>query len=191
MSGPWSSNQTYYQQEAADGGYFGPLASARYLQVTTFGRDGRPVPARVRGVVDGDRAYFRARSWSGTAKRLRHADAVQVAPCGALGLCYGPPLEAVARPVPAEEAGRAAAELARKYPAGHRFVTSWFRRARRPKMAHYELVADDSADDQDTYPRGSQGSGACQILRTHVTDHGAASIACLWPTPAQVTRGSG
>ena len=103
-------------EEAADSGYFAALASARYLQVTTFGRDGRPVPARVRGVADGDRFYFGARTWSGTVKRLRHADAVHVAPCGALGVCYGPPLDATARLLPAGEASRAAAELARKYP---------------------------------------------------------------------------
>ena len=64
------------------------------MQVTTFGRDGRPVPARVHGVIDGGRAYFTARSRSGTVRRLRHADAVHVAPCNVLGLCYGPPLEA-------------------------------------------------------------------------------------------------
>jgi PPOX class probable F420-dependent enzyme len=205
MSGRWSSIQTYdpqeaaYPQEAADGGSFAPLASARYLQVTTFGRDGRPVPARMRGVVDGGRAYFGARSWSGTVRRLRHADAVQVAPCGVLGLCYGPPLDAAARLLPAEEAMRAAAELARKYPVRRRSLSSWLRRAWRPTMVHYELVADDATDDQDTYPeasqlpvsevtnpgsyavRGSQGPAQCQVLRTHVTDHGAGSIACVWP----------
>lgn len=210
MSGRWPSTQTCdpeeagYPREAAGDGYFAPLASARYLQVTTLGRDGRPVPARVHGVVDGGRAYFAARSWSGTVRRLRHADAVQVAPCGALGLCYGPPLDAAARLLPAEEASRAAAELARKYPVRRRSLTSWLHRAWRPKMMHYELLSDDATDDQDAYPqdrpapgqrgdqsrsdaaRGSQGSGPCQIARTHVTDHGAGSIACIWPAPAHV-----
>lgn len=203
MSGRWSSTQTI-RREASDGGYFAHLASARYLQVTTSGRDGRPVPARVHGVVDGSRAYFGARRWSGTVRRLRRADAVQVAPCGVLGLCYGPPLDAAARLLPAEEARRAAAELARKYWARRRSLTSWLHRARRPKMVHYELLADDAADDQDTYPqgrpapgqrgdqsgsyaaRGSRGSGPGQILRTHVTDHSAGSIACIWPAPAHV-----
>ena len=204
MSGRWSSTQTDYPQEAPDGGYFAHLASAKYLQVTTFGRDGRPVPARVHGVVDGSRAYFGARRWSGTVRRLRRADAVQVAPCGVLGLCYGPPLDAAARLLPAEEASRAAAELARKYCVRRRSLTSWLHRARRPKMVHYELLADDATDDQDIYPqgltapgqrggqtgsyaaRGSHGSGPCQILRTHVTDHGAGSIACIWPAPAHI-----
>jgi PPOX class probable F420-dependent enzyme len=213
MSDRWSSAQTCYpqeaasQQEAAGEGYFVPLASARYLQVSTFGRGGLPVPARVHGVVDGGRAYFEARSWSGTVRRLRHADAVQVAPCGVLGLCHGPPLDATTRLLPAEEAGRAAAELARKYPVRRRSLTCWLHRAWRPKMVHYELVADDATDDHDSCPqglpargqrgdqsgsyaaRGSQRSGQCQILHTHVTDHGAGSIACIWPGPAHVWPG--
>ena len=144
MSGRWSSAGTYYPQEAADqqdaagAGYFAALAPARYVQVTTFGRDGRPVPARVHGVVDGGRAYFAARSRSGTVRRLRHADAVHVAPCSVLGLCYGPPLEAAARLLPPQEASRAAAEQARKYPHLRRPLTSWLHRAWRPKMMHYE-----------------------------------------------------
>ena len=106
MSGRWSSAGTYDPREAADqqetagAGYFAALAPARYVQVATFGRDGRPVPARVHGVVDDGRAYFAARSRSGTVRRLRHADAVKVAPCSVLGLCYGPPLEAAARLLP-------------------------------------------------------------------------------------------
>ncbi len=196
MPGPWSSNQTHYQLEAADAGYFGLLAPGRYLQVTTSGRDGRPVPARVLGVVDGGRAYFRVRSWSGTVKRLRRSDAVRVRSCDALGFCHGPQLNAEARLLPAEEASRAAEELARKYPVRRHSLTPWLRRAWRSKVVHYELVTDDFTGDQDTHSgealapsqRGDQsGSNAerCEILRTHVTDHGAASIACLWTTPAQ------
>jgi PPOX class probable F420-dependent enzyme len=212
MSGRWSPIQTYDPQEAADpreaadGGYFAPLASARYLQVTTSGRDGRPVPARLYGVVDGGRAYVGARSWSGTVRRLRHCDAAQVAPCGALGLCYGPPLDAVARPLPAGQAGRAAAELARKYPVRRPSPTSWLPRAWRPKTVHYELVADVAPDDRDADPPGgpaagprgdqsgrnaapgSPGSGPCQIVRTQVTDHGISSIACIWPASTEAAR---
>ena len=135
-------------------------------------------------------------------RRLRRSDAVQVAPCGALGVCYGPPLDAVARLLPAGEASRAAAELARKYPVRRRFLSSWLHWARRSAMVHYELLPYNAAGDQDPDPqdrpapgqggdqsgsravRGRPGSGSCQVLRTHVTDHGAGSIACLWPAPA-------
>jgi hypothetical protein len=52
--------------ETADGGYFASLAQGRYLLVTTFRPKGAPVSARVQGVVEGDRAWFRVRSRSGT-----------------------------------------------------------------------------------------------------------------------------
>src|ERR1700733_14405738 len=52
MSGRWSSTQTYDPQEtacpreAADGGSFAPLASAKQLHRTTLGRGGRPQRGR-------------------------------------------------------------------------------------------------------------------------------------------------
>jgi PPOX class probable F420-dependent enzyme len=93
------------QQEAADDDYFAPIALARYMRLTTFKRGGVPVSALVHGAADGDRAYFRARNGSETVKRLRHTDAVQVMPCGALGFfTYGPPHDAIARRLSGEEA---------------------------------------------------------------------------------------
>jgi len=130
------------QREAADGGYFAPLASRRYVLLTTFRRDGRPVSAAVQGVLDGDRAYVRAWSRSGTVRRLRHTRGVQVTPCTALGLLsYGPPIDAAARPLSGEEAGRAAGELARKYPVRHPFLSWLLRPGWRGQVVHYELLA--------------------------------------------------
>jgi hypothetical protein len=62
------------------------------------------VSVRVQGIIDGDRAYFRTWSRSGTVKRLREANGMQVTPCDVLGLCsYGPPLDAAARLLADEE----------------------------------------------------------------------------------------
>jgi PPOX class probable F420-dependent enzyme len=109
------------------------------MLLTTFKRVGSPVSAPVRGLVDGDRAYFAAWSRSGTVKRLRHTDAVQVAPCTVLGLySTAPSLEATARLLTGDEASRVAGKLADKYPA----------RAWRRQMVHYELLPCDAADDQ-------------------------------------------
>jgi PPOX class probable F420-dependent enzyme len=130
-----------YQQEAADDGYFAALAPARYMLLTTFKRNGTPVSAPVQGVTDGRRAYFRAWSQSGTVKRLRHTDAVQVTPCTVLGLCsFGPPINATARLLPGEKAGRVTGKLARKYPDRHRFLIPLSRTWRR-QMVLYELLA--------------------------------------------------
>ena len=127
--------------ESGDGSYFAPLARARYLLLTTFRQKGTPVSAVVQGVADGDRAYFRVRSRSGTARRLRHTDGVQVAPCSALGLwSYGPPLDAAVRPLAGEEASRVAGQLDRTYPVRHRSLAWPVHRAWRRRLAYYELL---------------------------------------------------
>ena len=129
------------REETGDGSYFAPLAKARYLLLTTFKQKGTPVSAPVQGIVDGDRAYLRAWSQSGTVRRLRHTDGVQVAPCGALGLCsQGPPLDAAARRLGSEEASRVAGQLADKYPVRRRSLARLLQRAGRRRLVYYELL---------------------------------------------------
>jgi len=123
----------------APGTYFAPLAKGRYLLLVTFKPKGTPVSAPVQGITDGDRAYFRVWSRSGTARRLQHTDGVQVAPCGALGLwSHGPPLDAAARRLAGEEARRVAGRLASKYPARRR--SRLLQRTRRRRLVYYELL---------------------------------------------------
>ena len=199
MSDRQSATHSREQQEA-DSGYFAPLERATCMLLTTFERDGTPVSAPVRGVADGDRAYFWAWSRSGSVQRLQHTGAVQVTPCGARGFfTYGPPLEATARLLPGEEAGRAARKLARSHPVQHRFLIPLLHPTRRRQMVGYELLADDAAGDQgqclegfrDPDLRGDQPGGHAvhhgrevtriQCVQTRVTGHGIASIACIWP----------
>ena len=112
MSDHMSATDRSYRQDSAGGSYFAPLAQARYLLLTTFRQKGASVSVRAQGIIDGDRAYFRTWSRSGTVKRLREANAVQVTPCDVLGLCrYGPPLNAAARLLADEEASRIAGHL--------------------------------------------------------------------------------
>jgi PPOX class probable F420-dependent enzyme len=151
-------------------------------------------------VVDGDRAYFWAWSRSGSVQRLQRTDAVQVTPCGARGFfTYGPPLEATARLLPGQEAGRAAEKLARRHPVRHRFLIPLLHRTRRRQMVHYELLADDAAVGQGQCLEGLRGPGQrsdhpgghavrrsrevtrIHCVQTHVTDHDIAAIACIWP----------
>ena len=129
------------REETGDGSYFAPLAKGKYLLLTTFKPKGTPVSAVVQGIADGDRAYFRVRSRSGTARRLRHTDGVHVAPCRALGLWSdGPPLDTAARPLADEEASGVAGQLDRKYPVRHRSLTWPVHRAWRRRLAYYELL---------------------------------------------------
>jgi uncharacterized protein len=121
--------------------YFAPLAKGRYLLLVTFKPKGTPVSAPVQGITDGDRAYFRVWSRSGTARRLQHTDGVQVAPCGALGLwSHGPPLDAATRQLAGEDVSRVAGPLARKYPVRRRSLARLLQWARRRQLVYYELL---------------------------------------------------
>jgi PPOX class probable F420-dependent enzyme len=149
------------QHEAAVGGYFAPLAPARFVRLTTFKGDGMAVSACVHGVVDGDRGYFGAWSRSGTVRRLRHTEEVLVTPCGVLGFySYGRPLGAVARQLQGKEASHVAAKLDRKYPVRRRFLLRLLRR----QAVYYELLDDDTAGDQGGVRREPRAS---MITRLH------------------------
>lgn len=178
------------QQEAADDGYFAPIALARYMRLTTFKRDGVPVSASVHGAADGDRTYFRARNKSETVRRLRHTDAVQVMPCGALGFCtYGPPLDAIARRLSGEEASRVAAKLDRRHTVQRLFL---IRRLRR-QAVYYELLADGAAGGRGGLP---EGPSASLITRVHMSqgfvraDAAAPSSLATVCTPSAVSSRS-
>ena len=75
-------------------GYFAPISRAKYVRLTTFRRDGTPVPTAVHIVVDGDTALFRTWNTTGKAKRLRHTPAVLVAPSTMRGRPRGPAIRA-------------------------------------------------------------------------------------------------
>ena len=196
------ATDTRDQQEAGSG-YFAPVERTRHMLLTTFERGGSAVSAPVSGVADGDRAYFWTWGGSASARLLRHTDAVQVTPCSTRGfITYGLPLNASARLLHGGEASRATGKLASKHPVQHRFLTLLLQWARRRQMMIYELLADDAqgqhvegfrAPDR----RGDQSGGHAvhasgevarvYWVRTHVTDCGVASIACIWAMPAHVT----
>jgi len=120
-----------YREEAADAGYFAPLAQGRYFLLTTSRPRGAPVSARVQGVVEGSLAYFGANSRSGTVKRLRRDGSVQVTACDAMGMVsYGQPRYAAIRLLTGEEASGVAAQLARRYPVRRRFPSPLRHRTR-------------------------------------------------------------
>ena len=167
------------RQEAADGGYFAPLVLARYMRLTTFTRDGVPVSASVRGVVDGDRAYVCARNRSGTAKRLRHAGVVQVTPSGGLGFTtYGPPLNTIARPLSGVEASLVAAKLDRRYPVWRRFLIGLPRR----QAVYYELLEDEGGGRQDGQAEEPASSLVVRVHTSHRLMHADAATAASLST---------
>jgi PPOX class probable F420-dependent enzyme len=132
--------------ETAEDGSFVTLKSARYLLLATFKQDGTPMAVSVRVVVDGDRVYFGVWDASGTAKRLRRTDWVQVVPCTPLGMAsFGPRVNATARLLAGAQAGRAAERLARERPAWREFARSLAGRVTGRQNVYYELRPDEPA----------------------------------------------
>ncbi|MGH3294814.1 MAG: hypothetical protein ACRDP7_23745 [Trebonia sp.] len=143
------------------------------MLLTTFQPDGIPVTTRVHGVVDGNQAYFRAWSQSGTVKNLRRTDEVQVVRCSAMGLLsFGPPLDAVARLLAGEEASGVAETLARKYPVRQRFLIPLFHRTRRGQLVYYELLTYKAAAPD----RGASGTPDRSVIELRGKEPGVYQI---------------
>ena len=125
-----------------------PLASAKYLLLTSFNRDGAALATPVRVLADSDRAYFRAADGSGLSKRLQRTDWVQVSPCTVLGVCRtGPTVDATARLLVGDEANWAAAQLAPKRPVWRRFLGSLAHRVTGRQGVYYEVQPDEAAEE--------------------------------------------
>jgi PPOX class probable F420-dependent enzyme len=119
------------------------FARQKTAVLTSYRRDGTPVPTPLSVVADGDRLLIRSYERSGKARRIRNRPEVEVAPSTARGRPTGPALRATARLLDGADSRRAARLLARKYPGLHGIVVPWGHRLSRAKVGatiHYELV---------------------------------------------------
>jgi uncharacterized protein len=73
------------------------LARSKYLLLTTFRRDGTPVPTPVWLVRRGDELLAFTATSTGKAKRLRNSSRVAIAPCDMRGRVTGDAVEGTAR----------------------------------------------------------------------------------------------
>ena len=115
------------------------LGKQRTVLLETRKRDGTWVGTPVSIVVDGGRAFFRTYDTSGKAKRLRSFPEVRVAPSTFRGRPTGPSLAATARLLDDDEAARARALLAAKYPWLHGRLVPAVHRRKGWQTLHYEL----------------------------------------------------
>jgi uncharacterized protein len=91
------------------------FARRKYALLTTFRRDGTPVPTPVWfGVADG-RLYVRSEAEVGKVKRIRNDPHVRVAPATFRGKPVGPTTEGLARILPSDEESGAEAALVANY----------------------------------------------------------------------------
>lgn len=77
--------------------YFSNLDGHQYMSLTTFRKNGTPVPTPVWFVENNGIIYVTTEGESGKAKRIRNNGKVTVAPCKANGEVLGAAVEAHAR----------------------------------------------------------------------------------------------
>lgn len=95
------------------------LGRSSYVLLTTFRRDGRPVPTPVWVAPldgrDGTRLVLVTEDTTGKVKRLRREPRVLLAPCSVRGRAYGRPVDATAALLPEAEVAAAERALATKH----------------------------------------------------------------------------
>jgi PPOX class probable F420-dependent enzyme len=91
------------------------LGASKYVLVTTFRRDGTPVPTPVWGVRDGDSLLIWTVRDSGKVKRIRRDGKVTVAPCSFRGEPRGESVPAQAEILDAAGTARVRELIKKKY----------------------------------------------------------------------------
>ena len=132
---------------ATDHEYFAPIGDAKYIQLTTYRRDGRAVATPVHVVAAGNSAFFRTWDVSGKAKRIRHTPMVMVAPSSMRGRPYEAPRRAQATLLEGLESERAAGLLAKKHRIVHGWLIPKVHRLRGWKTQQYRLTPPPPTDD--------------------------------------------
>jgi uncharacterized protein len=94
---------------------FAVLRGRQFMTLTTYRKNGRPVPTTVWFAEEDGRLYITTAADSGKVKRLRHTPHALATPCAPWGAPRGPELRAVARVLPPDEHAHALAVLRRKY----------------------------------------------------------------------------
>jgi PPOX class probable F420-dependent enzyme len=120
-----------------------PFVEQKTALLTTFRRDGTPVPTPLSVAVDGDHAYVRSYEKAGKTKRLRNNSHVELAPSTTRGHPTGTPVPAEARRLVGAEGHHAARLLRRKHPLLHGVVVPLTHRLGRRKTGrtvHFELT---------------------------------------------------
>ncbi|MFI9385534.1 PPOX class F420-dependent oxidoreductase [Kutzneria sp. NPDC052558] len=98
------------------------LSAGKYLLLTTFRKDGTPVPTPVWVTRDDDRLLVWTGASSGKVKRIRRDGHVELAPCDARGKATGPAVAGSAQLL--DEVGTATAKqlIVKKFPLTGRLL---------------------------------------------------------------------
>ena len=118
---------------------FSSARNARTILLTTYKRDGTPVPTPVSIAFDDGRAFFRSYDKAWKTKRLRNNPQVELAASTLRGKPTGPPVQAQATLLDGGEARVAARALARRHRVLQGIVVPLAHRLLRYQTMHYEL----------------------------------------------------
>lgn len=124
---------------------FAGLRETKTILLTTYKRDGTPVPTPVSLAFDGDRAFFRSYDKAWKTKRLRNNPEVTVAPSTFRGKSTGPARPARATFLDGEQSAVAARALARRHPLLQGLTVPLMHRLMHYQTMHYELHTDAHA----------------------------------------------
>ncbi|MBM0224826.1 PPOX class F420-dependent oxidoreductase [Micromonospora sp. ATA51] len=122
---------------------WGPFVRQKTAVLTTYKRDGTPVPTPLSVAVVGERAYVRSFEKAWKTKRIRNNPQVTLAPSTAHGRVTGPAIEATARRLGGTEYAAASRALRRKHPMLHAVLVPLMHRlgrARTGRTVHFELT---------------------------------------------------
>lgn len=104
------------------------LGAARFLLLTTFRKDGTPVPTAVwAALLDGGAIGVWTAPDSGKVKRIRRSGAVEIGECDRRGNPTGPAVPATARILDVDETARLLTVVNRKYGIIGRLATGMAR----------------------------------------------------------------
>lgn len=119
---------------------FDILNGHNFMSLTTYRKNGQPVPTPVWFARDGDRLVMLTQRESGKVKRISRTPRVTIAPCTVRGDVLGPSAEAVARLLEPSEYPAAVQTLNRKYGLQKRlFELMWRLTGRANTIVYLEL----------------------------------------------------
>ncbi|MDZ4766563.1 MAG: PPOX class F420-dependent oxidoreductase [Chloroflexota bacterium] len=102
------------------------LQGHQYMSLTTFRKNGQPVPTPVWFAQVGDKLYVVTQGESGKVKRIKYNAQVEVAPCDVRGSILGGLHEAMARILPPADFQHGNRALSQKYGLPYRlFKLMW------------------------------------------------------------------
>lgn len=121
---------------------FSHLSKANYILLTTYRKNGTPVPTPVWFTLQNENLYIYTYGNAGKIKRIRNNSKVEIAPCTGSGTTTGDSQSATARIIPPDDPLRTQIEkwLVQKYGLLRR-ILGFYERLRGVKRDYLELTS--------------------------------------------------